>query len=217
MSTFLALCQKVSSLAGISGTGPAAVTSQTGVNAKLVSFTKDGWLRVQGESEHWNFMRKEGTLNTVAATQSYSAATILAVPNANYGTIIEKTLKFADRSGRLTYIPYAEWEAKDYDLLTGTGRPQVYTIKPDGALLLYPIPTAIHALKFHYRRAPQELAANADVPDLPDQYHDIITYRALMLYFEHDQAGPEWKSASANYDEWFARVAQTQLPRITIP
>lgn len=212
--TFLELCQQVNRDAGISGTGPSTVVSQTGTLKRIVGFTSLAWQKIQNLHPDWSFMRGDATFTLTPATQAYSLATLRAtiplldVPDLN-------ACRWTDRSGRLEKMDWATWTAGNYDLLTATGKPQIVTERPDRALLLYPIPTAANAFSLKYRRTPQVLAADADEPICPARHHEVIAYRALMLWAAFDEAANLMKTATDEYEERLSAMERECRPTVS--
>ena len=58
MSTYLQLCQKLRQECEVGGTGPSAVTGQTGELARLVTWIADAYTELQQEYD-WLWLRSE--------------------------------------------------------------------------------------------------------------------------------------------------------------
>lgn len=91
----------------------------------------------------------------------------------------------ADRpSGTLDYIPPERLDRTEY--MPGvTGRPEAWTLVPDYTagtrrVRLYPIPDAVYAVSYLYRKAFTELSADADEPVIAEVRRDLIWKRALV-------------------------------------
>lgn len=212
--TFLELCRQVARDAGISGTGPSTVVSQSGTPKRVVDFTAAAWQKIQGLHTDWTFMRGDTTFTLTPATQAYSLAAIrVAIPLYDVPDLNE--CRWTDRSGRLQKIDWSVWTGRSYDLATGTGKPQLVTERPDRALLFYPIPTAANVLTMKYRRTPQMLAADADEPICPARHHEVIAYRALMLWAAFDQDGTLMKTATDEYEERLSALERECRPTVS--
>lgn len=211
---FLEICQKVREKVGVPGTGPSAVTSQTGAHLRIVNCVIEAWREIQSQHTTWKFMQKNGTLSLSNATQSYSRATIVAA-NSTYGRLLKDTMKFSD-GGRLTFRTFQRWEETNTDIGTQTGQPSLFTEDSDRALLFYPIPNGSYTVRFRFMRTPQVLAANSDEPICPDEFHLAIVYRAVLLYANLDEADPLYKTNEPEWLNWMAKLESDQLPDLTI-
>lgn len=210
--TFLEICQKVREKVGVSGLGPTAVTAQTGSLLRIVNCVIEAWKEIQDSNQSWAFMVKDGTLALVASTQTYSLATIVAALPL-YGRPIQGTLKYAD-GARLSYRSWEVWESANIDLGTATGRPDLWTEDSDKALRVYKIPDGSYTLRMRYRRSTQVLAANADIPCCPAEYHMAIVYRAALIYAELDEAPDLISLLAPEYRTWIAKLENDQLPKV---
>jgi hypothetical protein len=210
--TFLEICQKVREKVAISGAGPTTVVAQSGSLLRVINCVIEAWREIQSSQTEWTFMQRNGTLNLAAATQSYSLATLVAA-NARYGKMINGTLKYTD-GARIDFVTFEDWELLNYDIGTQTGRPQKWTQDADQALLFYPIPTAIDAVRFRYNQLPQLLAANGDIPNCPEELHTTIVYRAAILYAALDEAPDLVRMFVPEYQTWMTRMENSQLPGV---
>lgn len=67
----------------------------------------------------------------------------------------------------------------------GESTPRVYYVW-GGVLNLYPIPSAVGALRINYSRTPAEVTAVADVPDAPESYHSRLVDFCLAQVAQQD-------------------------------
>ncbi|MBP2230824.1 hypothetical protein J2847_004133 [Azospirillum agricola] len=222
MATFLELCQMVARDSGtVSGAQPTSVTGQTGRLAKIVSFVSQAWTDIQNSRSAWEWMRAEFEGVTIAGTGEYTPAAWNIADLAEWIvepgsiTIYDQAVGPADE-GEIEVIG---WQY--YRRLYGRGvqtamRPIACAIKPNGSLLLGPVPDGVYVVRGEYRTVPQVLAANGDVPTLPARFHEAIKWRALQLLAEHDEAPTAMTTAAVNYARVLAALERDQLPQVTI-
>lgn len=229
MSTFLQLCALLATRSGAVGAAPAAVTGQIGRQAKCVDWIMNAWTLIQNDSPDWNWM------------QSEVPAVALTIDDMSYsGSDLGIATRFAefkgDRPGRFTYrpwtlydnsigqpdetplreIPFDLWRTI-YDRGTHDAqRPLEYALAPDRSIRFGPKPDKAYRVRGEYRKTPQVLAANGDTPELPDRFHDIIVWRAIMLIAGHDESDPAYNQASAKYAEMMLNLQRDCLPRIDL-
>lgn len=218
MATFLDLCQMVARESGtISGNLPTSVASQTGRLAKIVSWTNLAWLEIQNRRTTWLWMRKDFSGDTIANTQKYTAAS-WNVTDLSKWIIEDGSISMYDTSigvsdeGPLVFTPWPEYRAT---YLRGTqtpNRPVTFTITPANEIAFGPIPDAAYRVSGEYVQTPQTLSANADTPNLPERFHNIIAYRALMMLSGHDEAPTTYAEAQSNFNAMLFDLERDQLP-----
>jgi hypothetical protein len=223
MANFLQLCQDMARESGAIGAPPASVLNQTGRQAKCVNWVRDAWTQIQNDNPEWIFMRKSFTHALSIGSTSYSPASlgitsfqrwITDTPEYHPVTIYDP----ANQAGEceIPYIPYSSWRVS-YDRGThDPSKPVCWSIAPDNSLVVGPKPDIAYVLRGDYQRGPQVLAADGDVPIMPDQYHDIITYRAMMMLAGHDEAAAALNAARIRHDPILFNMERDLLPAIEL-
>lgn len=213
--TFLELCQQARLEAMVPGSGPAAVTNQTGIYASIVSWVQKAWQEIQTEhNSAWNFLLvREETLTLSAGTASYQAGDLgldSTVPVARY---LEDSFRL-DRAYPLTFFEWAEFQERMYDLSDDSGRPQAWSLDPFGAVQFYPTPDQAYTLSLQYRRTPQVLTAPTDVPLADDDLHPVIYWRAVMHYARGQRMPDLRADAKDEYNRAMVRMRVRHLPEM---
>ena len=208
MSNFLTLCQEFRSKAGIAGTGPASVVSQTGEYGRLVTWVRDTWLKIQNEPYDWKWMWDEYSLDVTTGINIYVLT--------NVEKIHKKTFTYysvADGVTARVKLKYIDWETyqKTYPLTTDTpSNPEIITQKPNGQVKIFPTPDADYTVEFEYQSEPQTLSANADEPDMPPKFHEIILYLALIDHGGFEEASEVYIFATNQYNSYFKSLLWKQ-------
>lgn len=228
MATFLTLCGDLTDESGAIGTAPSAVTAQTGRQKKCVNWIRRAWEAIQNVSPDWRWM--QGEVSAVALTindMNYSSSDLgissrfgewkgdRAAPGFTYRpwTIYDNSIGQADESP-LTEITYELWRTK-YDRGTHDAqRPTEYAIAPDRTFRLGPKPDIAYRVRGEYRKSIQVLAADADEPEMPSRFHDLIVWRAMMLMANHDESDPIYIRAMREYGPLMLDLQRDQLPAI---
>jgi hypothetical protein len=222
MSTFLQLCQMVARESGtVSGTQPVAVTGQTGRLGKIVFWVDEAWRQIQNRRNAWFWMDTEFSGTTTASSPRYTAASFSLSPWAAWITK-ERTLSIyltatgvSDES-YLMFMPWDTWKQR-YDFGTQTNdRPSYYSVSPAGELCFGPIPDDTYTVRGRYRKGAQSLTANGDIPEMPERFHDLIGWEALLLLQEHDEAQIPIAVAMRRRRELTSDLERDQLPPIEI-
>ena len=112
---------------------------------------------------------------TVAGTASYSWPTDL---------------------GRLRYVQLVDdttvldvVRRRDLDNTpASTGKPSCYALAGAG-IVLYPTPDAAYDLLLRYYALPALMSADSDVPAIPEDYHEALTFYALKRCCEREDDG----------------------------
>lgn len=99
-------------------------------------------------------------------------------------------------TGQQQYIEFIDVEDlmnlyPDYDTQT-SGQPE-YAYFEDGTIKLYPSPAGAYTLKLRYYRRPALLVNDADVPEVPEEFSEMLAagaaYRVLQAKQAYDEAG----------------------------
>ncbi len=194
MATFLELCQEARALSGVAGTGPASVLTATGIELRIVNYVKNAWIDIQAHPKKWKWMLGDylpvggNPLQTIAATEEYVLTDVNTIRTNTFRSYLTAT-GTTDRQ-RMKWVPWNQFR-NSFQMYTGgaDSRPTVATRNPgSGNLILYPTPDAVYSIEFEYQKTPQILAANADVPELPARYHQLIVYEALKRFGNAEDA-----------------------------
>lgn len=227
--TFLELCQAVARESGtVSGTNPTTVVGQTGRLLNIVSWTAEAYRMIQRERRDWRWLEGEFSANTVASQGEYTAAEMGIAsrfvgwrigPDAGQRSV-SCYLAATGRSDE-QWMMYHLWENFEPRYRFGAdatreGRPVVFSVSPSNELAVWPIPDAAYTLRGRYRKGVQTLAADADVPEMPEENHYAIVWRALMLLGTYDEAAPQMPAWQAFYREQMQNLRNAQLPRISL-
>lgn len=226
--TFLELCAALAVKSGAIGAAPTSVLGQGGRQALCVEMIKDAWTLIQNENPDWSFLRGEFEDVLAVNTTTYTAASFNI--EARFGEWLgDKKLgngyiyrpltvydaAYPERERSLSEIPYEYWRVR-YDRGTHEANdPIEYCRAPDQSLRVGPKPDAAYVVRGEYRKSPQVLAANTDVPDLPARFHDVIWVRAIMLVAEYDESSSGVASAMAKYNSLMSAMQRDLLPMIT--
>lgn len=227
MATYLELCQDLARESGtVSGTQPVTVTGQTGRLAKIVKWVATAWRDIQRSREDWLFLQAEiGSANLSPGTDAYTSASFgLAqwaawIPDGpDYPpnlTLYDPDVGKADEA----YIRYMDWVAFRPMFRVGvvdSSRPAYWSVSPAGEIVFGPSPDKAYVLNGRYRRRPQVLAADADTPICPEQFHDLIWEAALKRLSGHDEAGTSFQNAAYWNDQTYYDLVRAQTPKIRV-
>lgn len=194
---YLQLCQRVHLECGLSGSGPQAVTNQTGVNAKIVSWVAQAWNELQMRRPDWKWLWAQDTLALVPGQREYDLP-------ADFDHLIPGLTRLD--GAELEILPYQDLRM----IPSATGRPYAAAVTPADRFLLLSEPTEAGTLTFEYIKTPQQLVSVADIPALPGAYHIAIVYLAVTKYAAHDDHGQLFQDAKYNWEYWFGKLVDRE-------
>jgi hypothetical protein len=229
MATFLELCQDLARESGAPAYAPSSVVAQTGRKSQIVGWVQQAWRLIQNSKSNWAFLRAEWEGRMVIGQSTYTPAQIAfttyamttAAPRfgewiGDYGahrptTIYDLTVGRSDE-GPINQISWERWK-RGYDVgVTDERRPDEYCLAPDGTIRFGATPDKAYVARGEYRKTAQILAADADVPDMPARFHQIIVWKAGMLLNESDEAADGIAGFRLKYVEDLRALQRDQLP-----
>lgn len=224
MSTYLQLCTYLRAETSDAGTGPIAVTSQTGELARIVNWIDRAYTELQQEKS-WRFLRKSFTVNTVASDGDYAYTdctdTVTAIAIARFAFWYQKTFKcYLSSAGvggeyGLHWLPWDDFR-RIYRYGTQTNGPPCHVSEdPTQKFVLGPKPEAVYVVSGDYHLGPQLLTADGDIPEMPTRFQMLIVYEAMLKYGGHRAAPEAMLRAATEGARLRSALGRDQLPQIT--
>lgn len=221
---YLQLAQRLATECGVVGTIPS-VTGQTGMYQKLINWTNDAWVEIQGMHDNWAWMREPFSFNTVASTGDYAPAsttnTVTSLPMTDLRYWWKDTFRCQKVSiGVQDEQWLVEWE---YQVFRNTyrfnvqvnGRPVVFAIKPNGKeVMLGQVPDDIYQISGEYQTLPVSLSSNTDTPAMPSHLHLAIVYKAMQFYGLYEAAPEVLNKGNVEFSRLMNQLEREQLPEL---
>ncbi len=196
--TFLILTQDYSREVNFSQLSavPTTVISQTGRLLQARENIRQSWIDIQNRHTNWRWMRSSFSLQTTAGDDSYAftdatddqtSSAIDRFARWRFEDYQDLPKVFLTSSGVgtetwLRWVPW-DWFLNIYALGTQNNAiPAHIAIDPQNNLRLGPAPDGIYTISGSYQRSPLDFTVDADVPDMPDQFHNLIWAEAIGLY-----------------------------------
>jgi hypothetical protein len=203
--------------AGLSGTGPASVLSQTGEMKRIVDWVASAYEDIQNLHATWRFLRTDFSFSTIASTQDYLPT---SVSLSDFGSWIKKDIRIYSSVADEDSLEYCPWEIFRQAYYFGsnrtqTGRPTVITVKPNNALALWQLPNDVYTVNGEYYKTAQSMTANADSPLIPTRFQMIIVWKGLMHYGAYAGADEKYAHGSNEYKKLLALLEYDQLEDFT--
>ncbi len=155
----------------------------------------------------WPWMRQSITLSTTASTDSYTFATIGAVPATDVtvskilsGKILRSTV-YVD----LTMMSPAE--AVEVYPSTTAGVPEAFFVE-GSTLYLYPTPDAVYSIVLRVVTTEPDISVSTVSPILPAVFHSAVVDTACLIYYEQLQDSPKMAMLEQKVDRHIKRMRE---------
>lgn len=192
MATFLELCQAVARESGtFQRTAPLSTANQSGRELKVINWTRSAWLQIQNDRPDWHFLIREFQGSVPADTARIGPGALGIVDFAGWMPPAYPLHSWPASGGmalRLSPLNFIDWRTRFAIGEQRPGPPQFYALSTDNELCLGPVPDQAYTVSGFYRRRPQVLVNDDDVPIVPERFHDVIVWKALLMLDKHDEA-----------------------------
>jgi len=217
MSTYLELCQDMARDVGIPGTGPSTVESTSGLSEEEISiirYVAQADLDIQSRWFDWGFLWSEASITAISGTSTLTSSNT-GFPSA-LGNWKLDSLVWDKSSDDYVILEFMDWN--EYRTIYKYGTvdsdvPEVYSVKPDNTLDLYPTPNAATVVSAEYWATPTALTTNTQVSVIPPRFHKIIISRAKLYYAENEDAPEIMAGSLAEFEDLLDKLEADQLPR----
>jgi hypothetical protein len=201
---------------------PESIVGAPGIVSKWVKWVQSAWVDIQTAETSWKWMRAEGEGPILVGQNRFTPGDLGATrfgtwrPRSDRGwplwTLYDPDRGIADE-GEVRVDPY-DLVARSARGEVQTGRPEWFAIDDEMRLFVWPWPDKEYRLRYSYNRAPQVLAVDGEVPEMPAHHHELIVYRALLkgaIYDEAPSQFPYWQAEAARM---MHLLRDTQLPAL---
>lgn len=230
MSTYLQLCKDTARESGTVAESnvPETVIGQTGRFERIVYWVRDAYSDVQTQHAEWRWLEADFTGQTTVAVREYDPAALGIssrfsrwIHDVNrrrsHFSIYDPMIGQSDEST----LPFVPWETFRLIYMVGSSateqrKPSCVTVTPDDRLAFYPIPDATYTVRGRYRKSPQILVGDDDIPEMPEEFHQMIKWKALLLLGNYDEAQGQMGNWQREYLALMGRLQLSQLPQMTV-
>lgn len=221
----LQLVRRLKVESGRSGTPPASIAVLSGDDIRLDYWIADAWLEVQRRRMDWAWMRKTVT-GPLAIGVGVYAASALNVLVLDFGRWQLDTGDYTVRLYNsatpgpprdLAWLPYEEFQERYLTQTVANGAPVHWSVAPDKRLLLGPKPNvSTYTISADYWAKPTAMVLDTDEPGMPEQFHMLLVWRALVEVAGFDAAPEVEARARRNLRTAWADLLDDQAPRIQL-
>jgi hypothetical protein len=215
------IARRVKSESGRSGSGPASVALATGDDRRIIDACIDEWRDIQLEPYQWRWMRRSARV-TLPLQMSHTTASLglsrMARPKRQNDDYFVTAALESDPT-REWQVREVSWDWFRQNLIVNTpasGPAQFWSWSPERELYVGPTPDQSQLLRLDYFVKPQELAADADTPEMPEEYHMLIVWRALMSIGVFDAANEIYVRARDGADAMMDRLIDDQGEKMIV-
>ena len=163
-----------------------AIASARGIQTSVSDFINKAQRDIINSEVEWPFTVAAGTITTTAGQAEYTKPANSKTIDFDSFTVqesastAEKILKF------ISFNEYLERlnESDTNPNASAQALPQYVYFTPDENIGLSPVPDAsTYTVRYYYYATHTDMAAAADVPVIPERFHDVIVNRAR--YYTH--------------------------------
>jgi hypothetical protein len=214
---FLALAQRAFRESGLTGTGPVSVLNQLGRVGDMVNWVLEAHEEIQTARPDWSFDWAQGAFALTPGQDTYSATTDFQITGGVREFVRNGAASYLTSqgiNGRM-FLEYIEWERFRYLVIpAATGLPAAFTARPDGSLQYFPRPNVAATVTHEYFRLPQLLAADTDIPRMPDWSHMAIVWKAVMIGCGKTKDWSRHDTAEERFEAIFQRMLRESTPQM---
>jgi len=95
------------------------------------------------------------------------------------------------------------------------GGPTRFTIRKNGDLEFDPTPDEAYTINCDWIHVPTDLALDTDTPDMPNHFHMLVMWYAMVYLMEFDEKGGRYQTADRSYKKMYNRLLIEQLAEDT--
>lgn len=185
------------------------LTTGTGANERIrliAGLVNSVWLEIQDQYRGWRFLianlpsifrfetgiaRYPALASSFALNAPWSEWIAGEDPESTPMTVWEADGDRSDEKA-LYWIDYTAFNPtyERGETRTRTGRPQAVSVNEHDELVIWPVPDRDYSVAGTYRRAPQRLEDDDDVPIVAEEFHELLVWAATVLLHEVDEADP---------------------------
>ena len=214
---YLSLANALVQKCGISGVSLTTLQNQTGEAGRVAAWIDEAYLNVQLAYPNWDWMRATVSFPTVSGQGSYTPT---EAGVTDFGWWKQDSFRrYITATGvrSETFLSNIRYDAYRDTYLFGNmrlsnGDPLVVAFGPDLSINLGLIPGDVgYTIVGEYFKQPLHLTLDADTPLIPSQYHQIIVYRAMMMYGMYEAAQEVTIEGTNLYNTMLRRLVRDQL------
>lgn len=227
--TYLELFQAAKRECRITGSAPASVAGNTEVLDRLANWVSAAYVDIQNRDD-WRWLRHQFTLPLVASDGTYAygdctdSETSSAITRLSHWWLNDlenppKCYLTATGVGGeywLTFHAYEHFVTVYRRNLQPESNPSVCSVDYLDRIVIGPIPNDAYTMTGDYQLSAQTLALDADVPEMPAQFHMLIVYQAMQKYGYIEGSSEVLMRGQAEGNRMMRQLEINQKPRMRL-
>ena len=180
----------------------ADLTTTVGVSGgslRLVNWIDESWQELQNMA-WWSWLRESFTMPLVAGQDVYSYGDAIdsdgAVTRLKRWHLdstanppwIYNTAAGSSTAQAINFVDWPEFNNLFNMAPPASGAPEFITSRPNYEIAVSPIPNDNYVVTGEYMRSSQVLALDTDAPEMPEEYHMLIVWMAMVEFGYHGVA-----------------------------
>lgn len=220
--TYLQLVQRLKQECGVTGPDLLSVQGQLVADiARLTNWINAAWIDIQNARRDWFFMRQNVQFNaTPDGGRLYTPAQVGIPHLASYKLDSFRCYSAALGVSNQQILPWEPYDQFRNLYLFGanslvSARPILFSVDPHKNVVLGPIPNETYVISGEAYLQPAPLVNDNDIPTLPDQFHMLIVYKAMMYFGGFDAAPDVYDRGEIEFKRMMLQLQMDQAPQIT--
>lgn len=224
MPTFRELAQTVATESGTSPGDNSGLT-YAGASGRMRGFfnwTAEAWRQIQNARTDWLWMQDDFAGTAIEGQQRLTASDLgvttrfgrwnpVRNPDRQSGFVLTS----AGGTSDLIYVPWLDFRARWLRETEPAGMPMWFSIDPQERLVVNCPLDADYTIRGGYVKSLQRLSSDLDVPEMPEDYHDLIVAKALILMATYDEAMVQLAQWTVKETAMMSQLQIAQLPEMT--
>ncbi len=205
---FLDIVNRISKLSGMQGRVNSTVNNNT-YQSTLIEIAKVAWTDIQTKRKDWYFLEASTSFYIDENGEDYPVDTALGAPGQRFSHWDKDRVYWVNK--KLRYYTNDWYYRKNVDNTTRIN-PDYFTVQNKDNTLSFNKVDGQYPITANYYKSAQELYLDTDVPDMPDEYHNIIVYKAISEMGSLIGTGNLIQRYEQKYASMFGDLMRAQLP-----
>ena len=211
---FLQLCNKARQECGVAGVDMTTVANQTGILKKIINRTTDAWVDIQAQRPYWKFLRNQKQFALTINKRTYDVVDDLTLASKSKW---DKSLSYIFTVDGNDESELSWWDYKVFReafRVFPAGRPTIVCEDLGGSISFNTTPDFAYTVTLDYWMTPESLATDAVTPAIPEQFHNVIVWKSVMMFAGNETASELYTYASTMYNKVYQALVldQGELP-----
>lgn len=120
----------------------------------------------------------------------------------------------SDYTQGIKFVEWNKWNDFQEGIVNDKSRPVIYTQTPDGLFDFFPALDGAYTIYFNYSRKPQILTNADDIPNLPEEFQEVIILKAVEAYGRWDEKPSVVRQAREELQPLTMLMEKKFLPKV---